>query len=172
LEQVQRATKMIRGLEHLSCEERLRELGLFSLEKRRLLWDLIAACQYLRGAYEQKGNQCFTWTDSDRTSGSGFRLKEGRLGGQWGAGKDAHRSCGCPIPGGAQGQVGWGPGQPELVRGSPAHGKGFGTRWCLRFLPTQAILILLYDLPQVIILFSRESWLSTSASCIYHSFPS
>jgi len=30
----------------------------------------------------------------------------------------------CPIPGGAQGQVGWGPGQPELVGGSPAHGRG------------------------------------------------
>jgi len=29
--------------------------------------------------------------------------------------------CVCPIPGGAQDQVGWGPGQPELVGGNPAH---------------------------------------------------
>jgi len=61
LERVQRrTTKMIRGLEPLPCKDRLREQGLFRLEKRRLQGDLIAAFQYPRGAYKQERSQCFT----------------------------------------------------------------------------------------------------------------
>jgi len=50
---------MIRGLQHLPSEDRLREPGLFSLEKRRLQVDLVAAFQDLKGAYKQEESQLF-----------------------------------------------------------------------------------------------------------------
>ena len=70
---------MIRGLEHLSCEERLRELGVFSLQKRRLWADLLAAFQYLKGVYKRAGEGLFTRAGRDRTRGNGFKLKGGRF---------------------------------------------------------------------------------------------
>ena len=49
-------TKMIQGVEHLNCKDRLRELGLFSLEKRRLWENIIATFQYLKWRYKKEGD--------------------------------------------------------------------------------------------------------------------
>ena len=70
---------MIRGLGHLFYEERLRELGLFSLEKRGLQRDLVAVFQYFNGAYNTDEDRLFSSLCCNRTRSNGFKLKGGRF---------------------------------------------------------------------------------------------
>ena len=134
LKRVRRSTKKtIRGLEYLPYKDRLGDMGLFSLKKRRLRGDLIAAFQYLkREVLFKKGREYLRrreMVSSSRREGlywisslqeSGEVLKQA-----------AQRGCGCPFLRGVQDQVGGNPRQPglapDLEVGSPACGKRVGS---------------------------------------------
>jgi len=66
---------MIQGLEHFCCEERLRELGLFRLEKRRVQGDPIVGFQYLKGAYRKDLGRLFSKACCGRARGNGFKWR-------------------------------------------------------------------------------------------------
>jgi len=106
-------------MEHLSYKERLRELGLFSLEKTQLWGNLVVAFQYLKEAYKKPGEGLFTRACTGRTRGNSFKLKNGRfrldirnkffmMRVVRHCSRLPREAVGCPLPGSVQGHVGQG----------------------------------------------------------------
>ena len=132
---------MIQGVEHLSYEDRLRELGLVSLEKRRLRGHLKAASQYLKRGYKKKKekekDRLYSIICCDNTRVHGFKLKEGRFrldirkGSFYSEGGEALEQVtqgtgGCPVPGDIERLSGPASEQPDLPVGVSVRCRGVG----------------------------------------------
>ena len=87
------------------------------LSQRRDAWPQLCALQYYSSHWPQEQSKATLWYVNPSLAPSTHDLLEAWL-------RICPEKLWCPIPGGTQGQAGWGPGQPELVAGSPAQG------WC------------------------------------------
>ena len=80
IERVQgRATRLFPGLAGLSHEERLKETGLYTLERRRLRGDMIEMFKIMKGRDKISTDELFNRVDSDRTRGHSLRVKKRRV---------------------------------------------------------------------------------------------